>query len=205
MAKQFPGHARRRHTLALAAAVLALCGCDDLFHGYNGNEIGAGAAGLDFHLLGAAGRATSMADFRGKYVLLFFGFTQCPDICPSALSRAVETRRLLGAAGRHLQVVFITIDPERDSPELLEQYTAAFDPSFVGLAGTAAQTARVAADFKIEYRKVASGNSYSMDHTSTSYLFDRGGRIRLAIAHKATAQQCADDLRRLMRGDGDRL
>jgi protein SCO1/2 len=154
--------------------------------------------GPDFQLSYPDGKPASMRDFRGKYVLLFFGFTQCPDVCPTALSRAVEIKRLLGADGNKLQVVFVTIDPERDTGPLLLEYMRAFDPTFLAVRGTAAQTAKVAQDFKIIYRKVPSGASYSMDHTAITYVFDASGRIRLGLKHEQTAQQCADDLRQLI-------
>ncbi len=168
---------------------------------YNAIDITGSAIGPDFHLARGDGRPVSMADFKGKYVMLFFGFTQCPDVCPTALSRAVEIKKLLGKEADKLQVLFITIDPERDTAALLGEYMRAFDPAFLGLRGSAEQTAKAAADFKIFYRKVASGSSYTMDHTAITYVADAQGKIRLAIKHGQTAAQCAADLRTLMRAD----
>jgi protein SCO1/2 len=194
--------ARRRRLLgalgALAGLSLGLAACRRAPVPFHGIDLTGAAIGPDFHLPGPDGKLVSLADFRGELVLLFFGFTQCPDVCPTALARAVEMRSLLGADGKRLRVVFVTIDPERDTPALLRAYTGAFDPSFLGLAGDAAQTAQVARDFKIFYRKVPSGSSYTMDHTAISYVFDAAGALRLAFKHEMTAAQCADDLRRLM-------
>jgi protein SCO1/2 len=165
------------------------------FHGVN---LSGAPYGQDFTLRNPQGRELRLADFRGRAVLLFFGFTQCPDICPTALSRAVAVRQLLGAQAQRLQVLFMTIDPERDSPELLQAYTQAFDPSFMGLYSDAAGTARTARDFKVFYSKVPTGSSYTMDHSTLSYLFDPQGRLRVAIPHAATAAQVADDVRALL-------
>jgi len=162
-------------------------------------DITGSTIGPDYKLSYPDGKPASLRDFRGKLVMLFFGFTQCPDVCPTALARAVEIKRLLGADGDKLQVVFATVDPERDTAALLTEYTRAFDPSFVAVRGSLEQTAKTAKDFKIFYRKVPSGSSYTMDHTAITYVFDTSGKIRLAIKHDETAQQCADDLRQLLR------
>ena len=180
-------------SLALLPAVASMAA-----PAYNGIDVTGAAIGPDYQLFYADGKPASLRDFKGKYVMLFFGFTQCPDVCPTALSRAVEIKRLLGADGNKLQIVFATIDPERDTGALLAEYMRAFDPTFVSVRGNAAQTAKAAADFKIFYRKVPSGSSYSMDHTAITYVFDADGKIRLAFKHDQTAQQCADDLRKLM-------
>ena len=151
-----------------------------------------------FYLRSTTSTPAALRDFKGKLVLLFFGFTQCPDVCPTALARAVEIKRLLGADGDKLQVVFVTVDPERDTAPLLNDYMRAFDPTFVAVRGNLDQTAKAARDFKIFYRKVPSGSSYTMDHTALTYAFDTSGKIRLAMKHAETAQQCADDLRLLL-------
>jgi protein SCO1/2 len=166
--------------------------------GFNAIDITGASIGPDYQLFYGDGKPASLRDFKGKYVMLFFGFTQCPDVCPTTLVRAVEVKRLLGADGDKLQVVFVTVDPERDTAPLLAEYTRAFDPSFVAVRGNLEQTAKAAKDFKIFYRKVPSGSSYTMDHTALTYVFDANGKIRLAIKHEQTAQQCAADLRLLM-------
>ncbi|MBP1204480.1 protein SCO1/2 [Duganella sp. 1411] len=191
---------QRRYFISTLAASLALlpAAASMAAPAYNGIDVTGSAIGPDYQLFYADGKPASLRDFKGKYVLLFFGFTQCPDVCPTALSRAVEIKRLLGADGNKLQIVFATVDPERDTGPLLAEYMRAFDPTFVSVRGNAAQTAKAAADFKVFYRKVPSGGSYTMDHTAITYVFDADGKIRLAFKHDQTAQQCADDLRKLM-------
>lgn len=154
--------------------------------------------GRDFRLLDAEGRTRTIADYRGKVVLVFFGFTQCPDVCPTALVRAAEVMRLLGPQAERLQVIFVTIDPERDTAALLREYPRAFHPSFVGLYGDATTTEATARDFKVFYNKVPTGGSYTMDHSTISYAFDPAGKLRLAVKHSQDAKSLADDVRRLM-------
>lgn len=191
---------QRRYFLSTLAASLALlpAAASRAAAAFNGIDITGAAIGPDYQLFYADGKPASLRDFKGKTVLLFFGFTQCPDVCPTALSRAVEIKRLLGADGNKLQIVFATVDPERDTGPLLTEYMRAFDPTFVSVRGNAAQTAKAAADFNIFYRKVPSGSSYTMDHTAITYVFDATGKIRLAFKHDQSAIQCADDLRKLM-------
>ncbi|WP_343729451.1 SCO family protein [Duganella sp.] len=166
--------------------------------GFHAIDITGASIGPDYQLSYPDGKPASLRDFKGKVVLLFFGFTQCPDVCPTTLARAVDIKRLLGADANKLQVVFVTVDPERDTGPLLTEYMRAFDPGFVAVRGSLEQTAKVAKDFKIFYRKVPSGSSYTMDHTALTYAFDASGKIRLAMKHEQTAQQCAADLRLLM-------
>jgi protein SCO1/2 len=153
-----------------------------------------------FSLDSATGGQRSLADFRGKVVVVFFGFTQCPDVCPTTLSDLAEAKKRLGAAGERLQVVFITIDPERDTAAVLAQYVPGFDPSFVALRGSAEQTAQTAKDFKIFYQKVAgkTPTSYTMDHTAGAYVFDKDGRIRLFVRHGSSVDDIVADLRQLL-------
>ncbi|USX24646.1 SCO family protein [Oxalobacteraceae bacterium OTU3CINTB1] len=189
---------QRRYFISTLAAMLVAAAPAMAAPAFNGIDVTGAAIGPDYQLFYADGKPASLRDFKGKYVMLFFGFTQCPDVCPTALSRAVEIKRLLGADGNKLQIVFATVDPERDTGPLLAEYMRAFDPTFVGVRGNLAQTAKAAADFKIFYRKVPSGSSYTMDHTAITYVFDAEGKIRLAFKHDQAAQQCADDLRKLM-------
>lgn len=188
---------KRRSVLTLLGS-MSLLACSRTPVAFNGIDITGAAYAKDFHLRGHDGKDYSLASFKGKCLLIFFGFTQCPDVCPTALSRAVHIRKLLADKAEQLQVVFITIDPERDTPELLAQYMKAFDPGFLALYGDLKQTQDIAADFKVFYQKVPSGSSYTMDHTSISYVFDAQGKIRLALKHEQTAEQCAADLRALM-------
>lgn len=187
---------RRRHLLSLLAAPLVACQREGpRFHGI---DMTGASYGRDFEVMAADGRKVRLADFHGSVVLLFFGFTQCPDICPTALTRAAAVRELLGDQAERLQVLFLTIDPERDTPELLRAYTEAFDPSFLGLYADAERTAYTAAEFKIYYKQVPTGASYTMDHSTQSYVFDPQGRLRLLIKHEAPAAEVADDVRLLL-------
>ncbi|MEZ5703201.1 MAG: SCO family protein [Burkholderiaceae bacterium] len=153
----------------------------------------------DFSLTDFDGVQRTMADYRGKVVMLYFGFVQCPDVCPTALTRAAEVRRLLGAeAASRVQLLFVTVDPERDTPALLREYMAAFDPSFVGLTGTLEEIQAVADAFRVVFRKVPTGSTYTMDHTALTYLFDTQGRVRVALRHQQTAAEYAADIQRLL-------
>lgn len=153
-----------------------------------------------FTLESASGGQRSLADFRGKLVVVFFGFTQCPDVCPTTLSDFAEAKKQLGAKGEKLQVVFITIDPERDTAAVLAQYVPGFDPSFIALRGSAEQTAATAREFKIFYQKVAgkTPTSYTMDHTAGAYVFDTDGHVRLFVRHGTSVDDIVADLRRLL-------
>ncbi len=185
--------------LALFAAAF-VAGCGPAGPSFNNNNITGANFGHDFELLDPDGQTRRLADFRGEVVMMFFGFTQCPDVCPTALLRAVEVRKALGADGDKLKVIFVSLDPERDLPQLLKEYTAAFDPDFLGLYSSLEGTKKVADDFRVFYRKVPTGGSYTLDHTATSYVFDPEGRLRLAVSHQAEAQAIADDVRLLLQG-----
>lgn len=191
--------ASRRACLAGGLGLLALlAGCKRAPLPFNGIDLTGATYGRDLRLQDADGRERTLADFRGRALMLFFGFTQCPDVCPTALTRALEIRQLLGADGGRLAVAFVTIDPERDTPEVLKAYVSAFDPGFVALRGDAAQTAEAAREFKVFYKKVPTGASYTMDHTAITYVFDPEGRLRLALRHEQGAQECAADLRQIL-------
>lgn len=146
------------------------------------------------------GRARTLADFRNKVVVVFFGFTNCPDVCPTALADAASAVKSLGAEGSQVQVLFVTVDPRRDKPELLRQYVPAFHPDFLGLYGDDAQTEAVKKDFKA-YASVREGRTpqtYTVDHTAQLYIFDRQGRIRLVVPPGMPAAKLAADLRLLL-------
>ncbi|MFC4297241.1 SCO family protein [Castellaniella hirudinis] len=191
---------RRGFLAALIAAGLSLYGCSrtEELKDLNGIDMSGTDIGRDFLLTGTDGRRHRLADFKGKAVLVFFGFTQCPDVCPTALFRAAEVKRLLGTDGDQLQVLFITVDPERDTPEVLKAYVSAFDPSFMGLYGDLDQTAKTAKDFKVYYAKVPTGASYTMDHSAITYVYDRSGRLRLGLRHTQTAEEYAADIRQVL-------
>ena len=188
--------------MALAAASsLSLMACDgpvssgSSFKGIDitGADYARGFTLTDFH-----GQARSLADFRGKVVMLYFGFVQCPDVCPTALTRAAAVMQQLGPMATDVQVIFITVDPERDTPDLLREYLASFHPSFLALTGSADQIKAAADEFRVYFKKVPTGSSYTMDHTALSYLFDRQGRIRVVLRHEQTADDYAADIRQLL-------
>jgi protein SCO1/2 len=193
----------RRHfqlgLLAAASATLMLGACTQAALPFKSLDITGSDYARSFDLLDPDGRSRTLADFKGRLVMVFFGFTQCPDVCPTALSRAVAVRQMLGADADRLQVIFVTVDPERDTSDLLRNYTAAFDPSFLGLRGDAARTAEVAREFKVFYQKVPTGSSYTMDHTALTYVFDAKGQLRLAVKHAQPADEVASDLKLLLK------
>lgn len=158
--------------------------------------------GKDFKLSDHTGQARSLADFKGKAVVLFFGYTQCPDVCPTTLSTMREAMTLLGDDARRVQVLFATVDPARDTPALLAQYVPSFHPSFLGLYGSEAAIAATAKDFKVFYVKQPgkTPDTYSVDHSTGSYAFDPAGRLRLLLRHGETPANVAADLRLLLAG-----
>lgn len=190
----------RRGLLASGTAALAgfLVACKPGTPAFNGIDVAGAGYGKEFRLRDSDGRTRTLADFKGQAVLLFLGFTQCPDVCPTALARAAQAKTLLGELGSRVQVIFVTVDPERDTPQVLKAYTAAFDPSFLGLHGTLEETAEFANNFKAYYKKVPTGSSYTMDHTALTYVYDPAGQLRVVLRHDQTAEQFAQDLRRLL-------
>jgi len=190
-----------RAILAALAAVALLSGCGPQAPSFKGADITGASFGRDFALTGHDGKPRTLADFRGKAVVIFFGFTQCPDVCPTALSTLAEAMRRLGPDAARVQVLFVTIDPERDTPELLSRYVPAFHPSFLGLYGDAEATARVAKEFKVVYRKVPgqTPETYTMDHSAGMYVLDPQGRLRVFESHGQGADALAHDLAELLR------
>lgn len=189
--------ADRRALLGIVPAAL-LAACQPAAPVFKAIDITGATFSGQFSLPDTEGRVRTIADFKGQAVLLFFGFTQCPDVCPTALGRAVEARKLLGAEGPKVAVLLISVDPERDTPEVLREYTKLFDPSFVALRGDAAQLAETAQAFRVFYEKVPTGSSYTMSHSTLSYVFDPQGRLRLAVRHEQSAADLAADLRNLL-------
>ena len=191
---------KRQFLAVLAAAALSACTPDK--PAFKGVDITGADYAKDFALSDQHGQMRSIKDFAGRVVVVFFGYTQCPDVCPTTLQELLEVRRLLGADGEKLQAVFITLDPERDTPELLKAYMANFDPSFVALRPTMEQLQPLLKDFKIYAKKVdgKSATSYTMDHSAQSYLYDPQGRLRLYNRYGSGAQAMADDARLLLQG-----
>ena len=194
-----------RRAILITAAAALLTGCDRL--GGDGNKAafkGVDITGADYakelNLRDADGKPRSLADFKGKVVVVFFGYTQCPDVCPTTLAELAAARKLLGADGARVQGVFVTIDPERDTPAVLKAYVGSFGDDFVALSGSADEIKAAARQFKVFYAKVPgkTDTSYTMDHTAGSYVFDAGGRVRLFTRYGAGAEALAADLKRLL-------
>ena len=188
--------------LMLTAAVLA-AGCDKLSTktpAFNNTDV----TGLDyakgFSLTDHTGKPRTLQDFKGKLVVLFFGYTQCPDVCPTTMAEMAAVMKELGPSAKDVQVLFVTLDPERDTRELLAAYVPAFHPSFIGLYGDQEATARTAKEFKVFYAKVpgTEPGSYTVDHMAGSYVFDREGRLRLFVRHNGGPGPLAADLRQLL-------
>jgi protein SCO1/2 len=197
---------RRREALVLAAgSALGLAGCDRLGIGtsqppFQGIDITGANYASELSLPDAEGRVRTLAEFKGKVVVVFFGFTQCPDVCPTTLAELAAAKRELGADGARVQGIFVTVDPERDTAEVLRAYVAAFDPGFVALRGSDEQTLATAKAFKVFYRKVEgkTPSAYTIDHTAGSYLFDTKGRVRLFTRHGTGQAALVSDLKRLL-------
>jgi protein SCO1/2 len=189
-----------RRLILCALGATLLTGCDKLSGAkpsFKAIDLTGADYGKSLSLPDQTGKTRTLADFKGKVTVVFFGFTQCPDVCPTTMAELAQIKKALGPAGEKLQGVFITVDPERDTPERLQAYMQGFDPSFIALRGTPEQTAAVAKDFRVYYAKVPgkAEGSYTMDHTAGSYIFDATGRLRLFTRYgdkDSTANLTAD-------------
>lgn len=189
--------------LAGAGTVLTACKPGVPKASFNAIDLtGSKEYAQDFSMPDQNGQRRTMADFKGKVTLLFFGFTQCPDVCPTTLSDLAAVKKKLGAKGDQLQVIFVSVDPARDTPEILKSYMANFDPSFIALRGSDEEVAQIAKDFKIYYKKVdgAAPGSYTMDHTAGDYIFDPQGRLRLYSRYGTAVDVLARDIEQLIDG-----
>ena len=191
---------RLARALAIALALLALGGCGREAPQFRGADVTGSAFGHDFRLTDHTGKPRTLADFRGKVVVIFFGYTQCPDFCPTTLAGLASAMQLLGPDAVRVQVLFITVDPERDTPELLSHYVPAFNPTFIGLYGDAVATAETAKEFRILYQKQpgATPGSYTMDHSTGTFLFDPQGRLRVYESYAQAPDAIAHDIRALL-------
>jgi protein SCO1/2 len=199
--------ARRAGAIALATAFLAMlvvAGCGRGGPSFKASDVTGTQFGRDFALVDHNGTPRTLADFRGKAVVVFFGYTQCPDVCPTTMAELAEAMRRLGQEAARVQVLFVTVDPERDTSELLKQYVPAFNPTFLGLTGDAAAIERTAKEFKIIYRKQpgTSPGSYSMDHSAGTFIYDPQGRLRLYVGYGQGPDVFAHDLRELLQAAG---
>jgi protein SCO1/2 len=195
-----------RRSVALGIAALALlAGCDRIAGvgpkpAFHFTDITGAEFARRLELPDVDGKQRSLADWKGKAVVVFFGYTQCPDVCPTTMAELAQIRQLLGADADRLQTVFVTIDPERDTPEILKAYVANFGPGVTALRGTAEQTAAAAKEFKVFYAKAPgkTPGSYTMDHSAASFVFDPTGRVRLFVPYGGDPKVLAADLRQLL-------
>ncbi len=189
---------------AIALAMLAACSPGPDAPKFKASDITGSSFGRDFALTDHTGKPRTLADFRGKVVVMFFGYTQCPDVCPTTLGTLAETMKKLGPDADRVQVLFVTVDPERDTPALLAQYVPAFDPRFAALYGDAAATEKVAKEFKVIYQKQpgSTPGTYTVDHSAGVYVFDPQGRLRLYMSHGQGPDVFANDIRELLRTAG---
>jgi protein SCO1 len=174
-----------------------LAGCDGGPQ-FRSTDITGAPYGQALELTDHTGKPRRLEDFRGKAVVLFFGFTHCPDVCPTTLADIAAAVKSLGADAERVQVLMVSVDPERDTPESLAKYVTAFDPRFLALRGDLPATRKVAGEFKIYFEKRKSGESYTVDHSAQSYVIDPQGRLRLLVRHDRIAQDLAPDLRTLL-------
>lgn len=191
----------RRWTL-LSAAALALAACAPDKPQFKSIDITGADYARDFKLVDHHGQLRSMADFKGKAVVMFFGFTQCPDVCPTAMAELAQVKLQLGADGQRLQAIMVSLDPERDTPEVLKAYMTNFDPGFLALRPTLEQLPLVAKDFKIFYKKNEgkTPTSYTLDHSAGSYVFDPQGRVRLYTRQGVGVSSMTADIKLLLAG-----
>jgi protein SCO1/2 len=200
-----PGRGRRMSGVAAAlgagllmAILMVLAACEQK-PAFNGADITGADFGRGFELTDPAGKRRALTDFQGKIVAIFFGYVQCPDVCPTTMADMARARTLMGPAASDVQVVFVSVDPERDTREILAAYVPGFDPTFIGLSGTPDEIERVAREYKVFYRKVngPTPTSYTVDHTAGIYVHDRQGRLRLFIKYGTPPELIAADLKKL--------
>lgn len=200
---------KRQYLFSLAlATLLALTGCkentgSDASHkavAFKNTDITGIDYAKDFSLTDHTGKARSLADFKGKVIVVFFGYTQCPDVCPTTMTEMASVLAALGPLAEKVQVLFITLDPDRDTQALLAQYVPAFDPSFIGLRGDKAATEKTAKEYKVFFQKVAGkqADTYTLDHTASTYVYDPQGRVRLYMRHGQGIEPVVNDIKLLL-------
>lgn len=198
----------RRHALHAIVGIPAVTGfagilgaCSESKPAFSSIDLTGADYARDFSLTDHNGQPRSLKDFAGRIVVMFFGYTQCPDVCPTTMTELVEVKRLLGADGQKLQAIFVTVDPERDTPEVLKAYMGNFDPSFLALIPRPDQLAALAKDYKVYYKRVEgkTPTSYTMDHSAGSYIYDTRGRLRLYTRYGTGAAPLAADIKLLLK------
>lgn len=192
----------RRSFISLAVAgllSLGLAGCKEPVK-FQGSDISGTHLGRDMAMVDSSGTLRTLADYKGKVMVVFFGFTHCPDVCPTSMAELAQTMSLLKGDAKKVQVVMITVDPERDTGAIMDTYVKAFNPSFVGLTGSAEQLHKTAQSFKAYYAKASGGtpDSYTMNHSSSFYILDQTGEARVLLNGNAPAKVIADDIQQLL-------
>jgi len=202
---------KRRDVLGSLAALTVSCGvmgalasCAKEGPSFTAIDLTGADYAKDFSLHDHHGQLRTLKDFQGKIVMMFFGYTQCPDVCPTSMSEMATIRQLLGKDGERVQCLFVTVDPDRDKPEMLKEYMQAFDPTFLALVPTPAELVPLAKDFKVYYKKVdgPTPTSYTMDHTAGSYVYDTRGKLRLFTRYGTQPELTANDVRILLQQAG---
>lgn len=183
-----------------ALALGAISACSEKKPGFASIDLTGADYARDFALTDHNGQARSIKDFAGKVVVLFFGYTQCPDVCPTSMSELAEVKKLLGKEGERLQGLFVTVDPQRDTPEVLKAYMGNFDPTFLALYGTPEKLEALAKEYKVYFKKVEgkTPTSYTMDHSAGSYVYDTQGKLRLYTRYGTGPQALAADIKLLL-------
>lgn len=186
----------------LLSVVFLLTACDapKLPSPFHASDVTAKFTQATFHLTDQHGQARTLADFHGKVAVLFFGYTHCPDVCPTTLADLAQVVRILGKDADKVQVLFVTLDPERDKPEMLAKYVSQFNPTFLALSGDAQATAQTAKSFNVMYQKQPTSSGYSLDHSDGSFLIDPKGRVRLLAPYAQRSTLMAEDIRLLLAG-----
>lgn len=191
-----------RWSILMVSLLALLAGCGPQRPQFKGTDITGVDWGKDFHLTDHTGKPRTLADFRGKVVVVFFGYTHCPDVCPTTLSEMAAVMKRLGKDAARVQVLFVTLDPARDTPELLAQYVPSFYPTFLGLFGDEAATRETARNFKVFYQKQETGSKvgYTLDHAANTFVYDPAGRLRLLFGFGSGADLISHDINELLNG-----
>lgn len=194
-------------TVVLSVIALLLVACTKTQappQKFGTTDITGGPWGKDFHLTDHNGRPRALADFRSKAVVLFFGYANCPDMCPMTMHKLSLVMAELGKDAERVQVLLVTLDPKRDTPEILKQYVPAFHPAFLGLYGDEQATGKTAKEFKVFYQKQEpdANGFYTVDHMGPAYIFDPQGRLRLFVSDEHSVKVIAEDLRTLLNARG---
>jgi len=190
----------RNICVLLVVTVLAACGDQKLPSPFHASDVSLPLAGANFKLTDHEGKQRTLEDFRGKVVALFFGYTHCPDVCPTTLADLAQVLDMLGKNANRVQVLFVTVDPERDKPQMLVKYMSAFHPSFLALYGDEQATQQAAKAFYVTYQKQPTASGYNVDHSVGTFLIDPQGRVRLRAPLEQRAAWLADDVRLLLAG-----